>query len=418
RWVCTSSRYQLHFSLSLSSVFFLFLLHSLFLFTFLYSSLSLSLSHPDFGVSNWLYDSQLRLGGKAASRKSPRRTFVGTPCWMAPEVMDQSVGYNEKADIWSFGITALELATGTAPYAKFPPMKVLMLTLENPPPTLETCGDLNRDEYKKHYSKSFQKMVEKCLQRDPAKRPTASELQKHQFFKKARESDYLVQTIIKQGPSFASRAKRVKRVPGSSGRLHKTEDGGWAWSDDELSERADEEDRENKPSADEDAVVTSTTIPTVQVSAPGTSSSSTADPSAQSQLDKKIAQIEEKMKRLKMDREQLTTQQQQNPAEFTEEQYKSSVALLENIQRLEREKHELEFQASRLRGSVPRFPVATAPPQTAALLKFCLRIRTEQNQLKDIKFDFIPGKDSADALSNDLIAAGLLEMKNIVVGEL
>ena len=49
-------------------------------------------------------------------------------------------------------------------------MQVLMLTLENPPPTLETCGDLNRDEYKKHYSKSFQKMVEKCLQRDPAKR--------------------------------------------------------------------------------------------------------------------------------------------------------------------------------------------------------------------------------------------------------
>jgi serine/threonine-protein kinase OSR1/STK39 len=199
----------------------------------------------DFGVSNWLYDSQLRLGGKASSRKNPRNTFVGTPCWMAPEVMDQSVGYNEKADIWSFGITALELATGTAPYAKFPPMKVLMLTLENPPPNLETCGDLNGDEYKKHYSKSFQKMVERCLQRDPAKRPTASELQKHQFFKKARESDFLVQTIIKQGPSFASRAKRVKRVPGSSGRLRKTEDGGWVWSDDELSERADEEDREN-----------------------------------------------------------------------------------------------------------------------------------------------------------------------------
>ena len=62
-------------------------------------------------------------------------------------------------------------------------------------------------------------------------------------------------------------------------------------------------------------------------------------------------------------------------AEFTEEQYRESVQLLERIQRLERDKHELEFQASRQRGSAPKLPVETAPPQSIPLMKLCLRKR-------------------------------------------
>ncbi|XP_006343791.1 STE20/SPS1-related proline-alanine-rich protein kinase isoform X2 [Solanum tuberosum] len=149
----------------------------------------------DFGVSACMFDN--------GDRQRSRNTFVGTPCWMAPEVLQPGTGYDFKADIWSFGITALELAHGHAPFSKYPPMKVLLMTIQNAPPGL----DYDRD---KKFSKSFKEMVAMCLVKDQTKRPTAEKLLKHSFFKNAKPPELSVKKLFADLPPLWNRVKALQ----------------------------------------------------------------------------------------------------------------------------------------------------------------------------------------------------------------
>ena len=112
----------------------------------------------DFGVS-----------GQITATISKKNTFVGTPYWMAPEVIVRS-NYNTKADIWSLGITAWELIHGLPPKANIHPMKVLMMIPREEPPRLPST-----------YSAFFCDFVAKCLEKKQNHRPSAQDMLHHEF---------------------------------------------------------------------------------------------------------------------------------------------------------------------------------------------------------------------------------------------
>ncbi|KAM9486039.1 mitogen-activated protein kinase kinase kinase kinase 4-like isoform 7-T7 [Clarias gariepinus] len=106
-----------------------------------------------------------------------RNTFIGTPYWMAPEVIacdeNPDATYDYRSDLWSCGITAIEMAEGAPPLCDMHPMRALFLIPRNPPPRLKS----------KKWSKKFFNFIESCLVKNYTQRPTTEQLLKHPFIR-------------------------------------------------------------------------------------------------------------------------------------------------------------------------------------------------------------------------------------------
>lgn len=142
--------------------------------------------------------SDLGVAGQLSGTMNYRKnTFVGTPLWMAPEVIVNSEGYTEKADIWSVGITAIEMAMGSPPHSHLPPMKALFAIPKEPAPRLQ--GD---------YSDSFKDFVVACLCKEADARPAVKDLLQHPFIADASLPEALphfVSEYCKRRPPVPSR---------------------------------------------------------------------------------------------------------------------------------------------------------------------------------------------------------------------
>ncbi|XP_071854044.1 serine/threonine-protein kinase 4-like isoform X1 [Apostichopus japonicus] len=164
----------------------------------------------DFGVAGQLTDTMAK-----------RNTVIGTPFWMAPEVI-QEIGYDCKADIWSLGITALEMAQGKPPYADIHPMRAIFMIPTKPPPTFSQP---------ERWSSEFIDFTSICLIKNPEERATATDLLNHTFIKEAQPLSILKDMI---NESNIIREKEKNKLDDSDEEYSK--DG------DSTTSRVDEED--------------------------------------------------------------------------------------------------------------------------------------------------------------------------------
>jgi len=149
----------------------------------------------DFGVS-----------AKLQHTMEKKDTVVGSPYWMAPEVIsvqkEKAEGYDMKADIWSLGITAIELAEGKPPLFEIASLRVIFLIPARDPPKFTNP---------EKWSKEFNDFLAICLQKSPHDRPTSKELLDHPFITRGIQNQWLLKQLVQDTLPALQMAREKKK---------------------------------------------------------------------------------------------------------------------------------------------------------------------------------------------------------------
>merc|ERR1719223_2245669 len=193
----------------------------------------------DFGVSGQTAYSFLSRSAEM------RTTFVGTPSYIAPEIIMGSP-YDQKVDIWSLGIFCIEMASGIAPYSDKRPLKILTEILKHEPPTLEIVA-ISKDQFKK-YPKSFNKFTNLSLRKEPQERMMCDELLVTDFIvNNAKGPSYIVSSILLNNTlKILEHKLDSKEIVGNYS---------YKPSDDEDEEDSNDSQKDNKKEVDTEKIV-------------------------------------------------------------------------------------------------------------------------------------------------------------------
>jgi len=213
-------------------------------------------------------------------------------------------------------------------------------------------------------------------------------LLKHPFLKKAKDRRYLVQTCLNSAPTLEARAQKVRnyrKTPGASGRLHRTEAGDWVWSSDSEADGEDHSDGDSDAEATcrHDAVAQAAPVQVnpateTQHSGSSTGSNISGSTSGSNTSDQTAAS--------------LLQQQPEQQAEVASMTPTPVVA-----------------------DSVSQSPPPASVTSESQPINLVLRMRNIRRELNDIRFEFCIGRDTADGIASELVAAGLVDGRDLVV---